>query len=81
VEAQGVSAKEIVGTTMLLYGMINPIGVLLFYVGLVQRISPERAHWIVVVSAVTVAALLAAAGSFGREILTFFIHTNSGRAG
>jgi hypothetical protein len=33
----GVSAKEIVGTTMLLYGMINPIGVLPFYVGLLAH--------------------------------------------
>jgi multiple antibiotic resistance protein len=61
-----------IGTTMLLYGLINPVGVVPIYLGLVRRISPDRAHRIIVVSAATVAGLLAAAAGFGREILEFF---------
>ena len=61
-----------IGTTMLLYGLINPIGVVPIYLSLVRRIPAERAHRIILVAALTVAALLAAAAAFGREILGFF---------
>jgi hypothetical protein len=67
-----VSVNEMIGTTMLLYGLINPVGVVPIYLSLVRRISPDRAHRIIVVSAATVAGLLAAAAGFGREILEFF---------
>jgi small neutral amino acid transporter SnatA (MarC family) len=33
-----------IGTTMLLYGLINPVGVAPIYLSLVRRISPDRAH-------------------------------------
>ena len=61
-----------IGTSMLLYGLINPVGVVPIYLSLVRRISPDSAHRIIVVSAATVAGLLAAAAGFGREILEFF---------
>jgi multiple antibiotic resistance protein len=67
-----VSVNEMIGTTVLLYGLINPVGVVPIYLSLVRRISPDRAHRIIVVSAATVAGLLAAAAAFGREILDFF---------
>jgi multiple antibiotic resistance protein len=71
-EERWVSANELIGTTLLLYGLINPIGVIPVYLGLVQRIAPEAAHRIVVVAAVAVACLLATAAAFGRQILSFF---------
>jgi MarC family integral membrane protein len=63
-----VSVNEMIGTTVLLYGLINPVGVAPIYLSLVRRISPDRAHRIIVVSSATVAGLLAAAAGFGREI-------------
>jgi multiple antibiotic resistance protein len=71
-ESEGVSANAMIGTTMLLYGLINPIGVVPIYLGLVRRIPAERAHRIILVAALTVATLLAAAAAFGREVLDFF---------
>jgi multiple antibiotic resistance protein len=67
-----VNPNELVGTTMLLYGLINPIGVVPVYLSLVQRVSPERAHRIILVAAAAVACLLAAAAAMGRQILSFF---------
>jgi multiple antibiotic resistance protein len=67
-----VSANELVGTTMLLYGLINPIGVVPVYMSLVQRVSRERAHRIILVAAIAVASLLASAAAMGRQILMFF---------
>lgn len=67
-----MSAHEVIGTTLLLYGLINPIGVIPVYISLVQRIAPERAHRIVLAAALAVAGLLATAAAFGREILSFF---------
>ena len=67
-----MSANAMIGTTMLLYGLINPIGVVPIYLSLVRRIPAERAHRIIIVAALTVATLLAAAAAFGREILGFF---------
>jgi len=61
-----------IGTTRLLYGLINPIGVVPVYLRLVQRIPTERAHRILGVAAATVALLLACAAAFGREILATF---------
>src|SRR5579871_6610123 len=70
--AEFVNANELVGTTVLLYGLINPIGVVPVYLSLVQRVSPERARRIILVAAVAVACLLAAAAAMGRQILGFF---------
>lgn len=67
-----MSGNELIGMTMLLYGLMNPIGVVPVYLGLVQRIPAARTHRIVVVSAAAVACLLAAAAAFGRQILAFF---------
>ena len=39
-----MNANELVGTTMLLYGLVNPIGVIPIYLSLVQRVCAERAH-------------------------------------
>jgi len=71
-EETWVSANELIGTTLLLYGLINPIGVIPVYLSLVQRIPPQGAHRIVVVAALAVACLLATAAAFGRQILSFF---------
>jgi MarC family membrane protein len=67
-----VNANELVGTTILLYGLVNPIGVVPIYLSLVQRVSAERAHRIILVAAAAVACLLAAAAAMGRQILSFF---------
>ena len=67
-----MSPHALFGTTMLLYGLINPIGVAPIYLSLVRRIPAERAHRTILVAALTVATLLAAAAAFGREILSFF---------
>lgn len=67
-----VSAKEWFGTTILLYGLINPIGVIPVYVALVQRMSAQRTHRIILVAAVAVACLLCVTAGLGRQILDFF---------
>ena len=38
-----MSVNAMIGTTMLLYGVINPIGVVPIYLSLVRRIPAERA--------------------------------------
>jgi multiple antibiotic resistance protein len=57
---------------VLLYGLINPIGVVPVYLNLVQRVSSECTHRIILVAAVAVAGLLTAAVAMGRQILSFF---------
>lgn len=67
-----MSANELIGTTMLLYGLINPMGVIPIYMHLVQRLTAERAHRIILMSAAAVACLLASVAALGPQILTFF---------
>lgn len=67
-----VSWNRFVGITMLLYGLINPVGVIPIYMRLVHRTASARAHRILLTASVAVAVLLITAALFGRPILAFF---------
>ncbi len=64
--------NKFVGITMLLYGLINPIGVIPIYLHLIRQTADVRAHRIIVLASVAVAGLLIATTLFGRQILEFF---------
>lgn len=64
--------NKFVGITMLLYGLINPIGVIPIYLNLIRQTADVLAHRIIVLAAVAVAGLLIATTLFGRQILEFF---------
>ena len=57
---------------MLLYGLINPIGVIPIYSNLIRKTADAQAHRIIVLAAVAVGCLLITAAVFGRQILEFF---------
>jgi multiple antibiotic resistance protein len=57
---------------MLLYGLINPIGVIPIYMTLMDRAGGRNAQRIILVAAAAVAGLLTAAALFGQQILNFF---------
>jgi len=64
--------NQFVGITMLLYGLINPIGVIPIYLNLIRQTAEVRAHRIIVLASIAVAGLLIATTLFGRQILEFF---------
>jgi MarC family integral membrane protein len=57
---------------MLLYGLINSVGVIPIYLRLVQRTPSARAHRTIMVAAVAVASLLIIAAILGRQVRVFF---------
>jgi multiple antibiotic resistance protein len=57
---------------MLLYGLINPIGVIPIYLHLVNRTASTRHHRILLIASLAVVVLLIATAIFGRQILAFF---------
>jgi multiple antibiotic resistance protein len=57
---------------MLLYGLINPIGVIPIYMHLIRKTPDVQAHRIIALASVAVACLLIAAAMFGRQILEVF---------
>jgi len=57
---------------MLLYGLINPIGIIPIYMHLMRKTAEAQAYRIILHAAVAVACLLITAALFGREILAFF---------
>jgi multiple antibiotic resistance protein len=63
---------QFVGTTLLLYGLINPIGVIPIYSHLVREDSSQRAHRILLIASVAVGGLLILAALWGQPILAFF---------
>lgn len=63
---------KFVGTTLLLYGLINPIGVVPIYSHLVREESTQRAHRILLIAAFAVGCLLILAALWGEPILAFF---------
>jgi multiple antibiotic resistance protein len=70
--ASRVTWQKFIGTTMLLYGLINPIGVIPIYLNLVQESADVKSKRVIAVAAVAVACLLICAAIFGQEILNFF---------
>jgi len=71
-ESFHVTWHRFIGTTMLLYGLINPIGVIPIYMSLVQEAKDIKAQRIIAVASAAVACLLICAAIFGQEILDFF---------
>jgi multiple antibiotic resistance protein len=67
-----MALNKFVGITMLLYGLINPIGVIPIYMHLIRKTADVRAHRIIALASAAVACLLISAGLFGRQILAFF---------
>jgi multiple antibiotic resistance protein len=57
---------------MLLYGLINPVGVIPIYLHLVNRAASARAHRVLLIASTAVVVLLIVAAIFGRQILEFF---------
>jgi multiple antibiotic resistance protein len=63
---------QFVGTTLLLYGLINPVGAVPIYSHLVRKTSSDRTHRILLIASVAVACLLIVAALCGEPILAFF---------
>jgi MarC family membrane protein len=64
--------NKFVGITMLLYGLINPIGVIPIYLRLMRQTEEVHAHRVIALASAVVASLLIATAMFGRQILAFF---------
>lgn len=64
--------NKFVGITMLLYGLINPIGVIPIYLRLMRQTEEVHAHRVIALASAVVACLLIATAMFGRQILAFF---------
>jgi MarC family membrane protein len=64
--------NRFIGITLLLYGFINPTGVIPIYLSLVRKGESVRAHQIIVTACSAVASLLVVAALFGKHILAFF---------
>jgi multiple antibiotic resistance protein len=62
----------VVGTTFLLYGLTNPIGVVPIYSHLTRNSSPQRANRILGIASLAVGVLLITAALCGKPILAFF---------
>jgi small neutral amino acid transporter SnatA (MarC family) len=60
---------QFVGTTLLLYGLINPVGVVPIYSRLVRKSSADRTHRILLVASLAVGCLLIVAALWGEPIL------------
>jgi MarC family membrane protein len=71
-EVQELAWNEFAGITMLLYGLINPIGVIPIYLHLLHQTAEVRVHRVISLASVVVACLLIATAVFGRQILGFF---------
>jgi len=67
-----VTWQKFIGTTMLLYGLINPIGVIPIYLNLVHETGEVKSQRSIAVASAAVACLLICATIFGQEILNFF---------
>jgi multiple antibiotic resistance protein len=67
-----VPLNRFIGIAMLLYGLINPTGVIPIYISLVRKVDSAKAHRIILSASTAVVGLLAAAAIFGKEILSFF---------
>jgi multiple antibiotic resistance protein len=67
-----MSWNRFIGITILLYGLINPVGVIPIYLHLVNRTERARTHRILLIASLAVASLLIATAIFGRQILAFF---------
>ena len=67
-----MSFNRFIGISILLFGLINPIGVIPIYGQLIERAQGARAHRIIITASIAVVCLLVAAALFGEEILRFF---------
>lgn len=64
--------NKFVGVTMVLFGLINPVGVIPIYMHLMRRTPSVKSHRILMLASVAVASLLIVAALFGEQILAFF---------
>jgi MarC family integral membrane protein len=71
-ESLRVTWQKFIGTAMLLYGLINPIGVIPIYLNLVQESGDVKSRRIIAVASLAVAGLLVCAAILGQQILNFF---------
>lgn len=67
-----MSWHRFIGITLLLYGLINPIGVIPIYLNLVRKASALYAHRLILVAALAVGTLLIVFAALGEQILRFF---------
>ena len=65
-----MSFNRFIGISILLFGLINPIGVIPIYGQLIERAQGARAHRIIITASIAVVCLLVAAALFGEEILS-----------
>jgi multiple antibiotic resistance protein len=63
---------EFVGTTLLLYGLINPVGAVPIYSHLVRKTTSDRAHRILLIASLAVGLLLILAALWGEPMLALF---------
>ncbi len=63
---------QFVGTTLLLYGLINPVGAVPIYSHLIRKTSSDQTHRILVIASLAVGCLLIVAALWGEPILAFF---------
>lgn len=64
--------NKFVGITMLLYGLINPVGVIPIFMRLMQKTPSATVHRVIIVASASVAALLIVAAMLGKQILALF---------
>src|SRR5690242_16990841 len=67
-----MSWHRFLGITLLLYGLINPIGVIPIYLSLVRKTTALHAHRVILVAAFAAGTLLIVFAACGEEILAFF---------
>jgi hypothetical protein len=63
---------QFVGTTLLLYGLINPVGAVPIYSHLIRKTSSDQTHRILLIASLAIGCLLVVAALWGEPILTFF---------
>ena len=63
---------QFIGITLLLYGLINPVGAVPIYLHLVRNMDAAKAQRILFSASLAVACLLVFAALFGAQILKFF---------
>jgi multiple antibiotic resistance protein len=67
-----MSWHQLIGITILLYGLINPVGAVPIYSHLVRKASNEKAHRILQIASLAVGSLLISAALWGGPILRLF---------
>ena len=64
--------NQVVGTTMLLYALTNPIGVVPIFLGLTRKLKGAHPDRVIVIASMSVVAFLGLSVLFGRTVLASF---------